>query len=51
MKNNCFLLILYTLILFGCKQELPEATRINGVAKIFPDYNGVTIPPNIAPLN
>ena len=34
------------------KATIPDkAESINRHPKIFPDYNGVTIPPNIAPLN
>ncbi|MBN1465827.1 hypothetical protein JXA02_08710, partial [candidate division KSB1 bacterium] len=29
----------------------PELAPQDGHAKIFPDYDGVTLPPNIAPLN
>lgn len=46
--------ILYFLILlsfFACKEEIGNYQSINQLPKIFPDYVGVTIPINIAPLN
>lgn len=41
-----------TAILAGCGRESTEgAKRINALPDIFPDYAGVTVPCNIAPLN
>lgn len=34
---------------FGCTSDLPQA--VDGEVTIFPDYEGVTVPQNIAPLN
>jgi hypothetical protein len=42
-----FVLFLY---LSACS-AIPEARETDETADIFPDYAGVTIPPNIAPLN
>ncbi len=43
------LLIVYGLC--GCSENTGSAERINRLPGIFPDYAGVTIPVNIAPLN
>ncbi len=32
-------------------EEPTQATPINEAVSIFPDYTGVVVPPNIAPLN
>jgi len=53
IKWTFLLVIIFTL--GSCKgPDLPENTQINNLSrkpKIFPDYTGVTIPGNIAPLN
>ena len=43
----CFSLSIF---ISSCK-SLPEGKDVDTFPSIFPDYNGVTIPPNIAPLN
>ena len=45
------LIILACLSLFSVSGDDKIETEISGYAKINPDYGGVTIPPNIAPLN
>ena len=46
-------LLLFTCVslLAGCSQSLPDATITNDEIGTIPDYKGVTIPSNIAPLN
>jgi hypothetical protein len=44
-------LILITALLLSCTAKLPNCNVVNSEPKIDPDYSGVTIPPNIAPLN
>jgi hypothetical protein len=39
------------LIQFSCDYNLPDAFTDSGKATIYPDYTGLTIPVNIAPLN
>lgn len=39
------------MILASCRQEISVSGNIEECPKIFPDYAGVTIPANIAPLN
>lgn len=39
------------LCLLSCQRELPQALSTEGLPALFPDYTGVTVPPNIAPLN
>lgn len=44
-------LALCMVFLSACSQSLPEAVKADGLPEIFPDYTGVTVPFNIAPLN
>jgi Periplasmic component of the Tol biopolymer transport system len=37
--------------LTGCEKSIREFSNEDRYASIFPDYNGIVIPPNIAPLN
>jgi hypothetical protein len=47
-----FGLILIVLCLQNCADSVPgDYTEIDSSPKIDPDYTGITIPPNIAPLN
>ncbi|MBQ5978600.1 MAG: PD40 domain-containing protein [Bacteroidales bacterium] len=49
MRNK---IILLSLSLLFCACSVPEGARESGEeAKIFPDYKGVVIPPNISPLD
>jgi hypothetical protein len=53
--KKSFLFILYLLVnfWFGCSPtpDLENAKMISKEVNITPDYSGITIPPNIAPLN
>lgn len=52
MKYITLVLLLCGLgLLGGCTHELPSATGVKELPALFPDYAGVTIPPNMAPLN
>ena len=54
MKRNTFLpFYLFTLLLFlaSCTETISDARQENTQPRIYPDYVGVTIPVNIAPLN
>jgi len=54
MKRNTFLpFYLFTFLLFlaSCTETVSDAKQENGQPQIYPDYVGVTIPVNIAPLN
>jgi hypothetical protein len=48
-------LIFCCALLFGCRPDLAtikhECTYVNRLPVIKPDYSGITIPPNIAPVN
>ena len=37
--------------LIGCTSQVVNPTKVNQLPKIYPDYTGVTIPAEIAPLN
>ena len=39
------------LVLTGCQADIKLTGQIDTLPTIYPDYQGVTIPPNIAPLN
>ena len=54
MKRNTFLsFYLFTFLLFlaACTETVSDAKQENALPQIYPDYLGVTIPVNIAPLN
>ena len=53
MKNIKYLFLLFVVILFSCNnsQIVKNANKIDKYPLIFPDYNQIVIPPNIAPLN
>ena len=44
-------MIILTGLLFGCSDPVSSYLEIKREPKIDPDYSGITIPPNIAPLN
>jgi hypothetical protein len=52
-KVNLFISGAFSIILFACSQSVPVSgvKEMNVVPNIFPDYNEVTVPKNIAPLN
>jgi len=49
MKKIFFL---FTTIAFltACHQSVPDAKPVNALPELIPDYIGITVPPNIAPL-
>ena len=51
--NYKYLLILLISVLTvnGCTEAVKQTETSNTLPNIFPDYIGITIPPNIAPLN
>lgn len=50
MKKILYLLWV-SLILAACSQTPTDATRVDSLPVMYPDYEGVTIPASIAPLN
>ena len=44
-------MIVFFLVLVSCQHTVKDAVLVKEYPKIFPDYIGVTIPVNIAPLN
>lgn len=47
-----YITLLVALIITSCNSpKINDFTETNTAAKIFPDYNGVALPPNIAPMN
>ncbi len=50
MKRLIYIAI-FSLLLFSCKEDIQHAEKIDSYPEIYPDYIGVTIPMNIAPLN
>lgn len=43
--------IMFSLFISACKDDMSDHKLIGRHAQIFPDYSGITLPPNIAPLN
>ena len=39
------------LLLTACNEDIKVSRQLNRTPSIWPDYKGVTVPPNIAPLN
>ena len=48
---RCLILALGCLLLASCTSPVENARQEDGLPRIYPDYPGVTIPVNIAPLN
>ena len=51
MKHLSYILISALMLLSACTESVDNAARQDQLPKIFPDYIGVTIPENIAPMN
>jgi len=51
MRINLFILIISFVILYSCRSGVGNYQNVDKVPSIFPDYTGILIPPNIAPLN
>jgi hypothetical protein len=50
--ERCFISIICILLVFGsCSEDISNCKKIDKNAIIYPDYSGITIPCNIAPLN
>jgi hypothetical protein len=45
------LFIISGIILHACSGEIPKFTEVDRKVQILPDYSGIILPPNIAPLN
>ena len=54
MRKNVILVLLVPLVilvLLGCTSQVENPTVVNELPRIYPDYIGVTVPAEIAPLN
>ena len=54
MRKSIFTFSVFLLFIFSCSKHpsLPSSyTQVDAEPDIWPDYTGVTVPPNIAPLN
>ena len=52
MRASLVQMLILVLALSACKgRQQHEVTETDSIPEMFPDYSGVTIPPNIAPLN
>lgn len=49
--KNAFLSFLLLLVFVACSRRPSDVVRVDSAAPVFPDYAGVTIPADIAPLN
>jgi hypothetical protein len=53
-NSNKYLLIfafLFYLMLLGCENKISDYAESNKKVEIFPDYDSIVLPPNIAPIN
>lgn len=48
---NLYLAVFAAVIIVSCEGKIENHNLINKTPVIFPDYTGILIPPNIAPLN
>ncbi len=51
MRQCAYMLTLILLVLTGCVDKPKDPEKISSLPPIFPDYIGVTIPAEVAPLN
>lgn len=50
-KIHIFLIILVVAAINSCTTDLKHSGQVDRLPVIFPDYTGIVIPPNMAPLN
>ena len=48
-RKNVYICMLAALL--SCSDSVKVSRTLDAMPAIFPDYNGVVIPPNMAPLN
>jgi hypothetical protein len=46
-----FILVTALFVVYSCSTDIGNYSQQDRYPEIFPDYNGIVIPPNIAPLN
>ena len=51
IRTKLFLAFIAILVLDACTGNIKKYTETDKIAEIFPDYSGVMLPPNIAPIN
>lgn len=51
MKRFLFYILMMCVAVFSCKEPFPTGTQVDAIPSIDPDYQGLIIPANIAPLN
>ena len=51
IRQYIFVAVIFHILFTGCSREKVAADSVDELPVIYPDYIGVTIPPNIAPLN
>ncbi|MBR6278482.1 MAG: PD40 domain-containing protein [Bacteroidales bacterium] len=51
MKNFYYIILFLYCFMFSCGQKPENVKNVDSLPDIFPDYLGVTVPVNIAPLN
>ncbi len=50
-KLHFYIVAILATIASSCSSDLSNSTAVDRLPVIFPDYSGIVIPPNIAPLN
>ncbi len=51
IKSKKYVLLLIAIALYACHSKVENPEMVNRQPQIYPDYTGLVIPPNIAPLN
>ena len=49
--GSAIILIVGTILLFSVRKNISNYSGIDKIPTITPDYSGIVVPPNIAPLN
>ena len=49
--NHIVLFLSVLMMIYSCRHQVENATKVQQLPAIYPDYIGVTIPVDIAPLD
>jgi len=50
-KIHIFIITILIPLIYSCSTDISDYSQVDRLPIIFPDYTGIMIPPNIAPLN
>ena len=51
MRQCLIIAFLLVIVMTSCNRNIDVAEHVHALPEIYPDYRGVTVPWNIAPLN